>query len=283
MKIKKHYLLLLASLAWLIVGSNVLKIGLSEYTNYLALINYFLSLVVFCCFGLMFFKMSEKHYRHICNYQEEYQYFFHFFDLKAYIIMAFMMTMGIVLRKFELVPLRFIAVFYTGLGLGLTLAGICFLYYFFIEIKDKKKEGGFMKKYINYAFSYAVSAMIGGVFYREFTKLNGFVGKTTLGIVHVHLFVLGTILILLLGIFCALTNLEEIKQFKTFWRLYNLALPFMVIMFIVRGIVQVLGIELAKGPNAAISGIAGISHILVAIALVMLFMALKKVHFVNAN
>ena len=146
----------------------------------------------------------------------------------------------------------------------------------FIEIKDKKKEGGFMKKYINYAFSYAVSAMIGGVFYREFTKLNGFVGKTTLGIVHVHLFVLGTILILLLGIFCALTNLEEIKQFKTFWRLYNLALPFMVIMFIVRGIVQVLGIELAKGPNAAISGIAGISHIFVAIALVMLFVALKK-------
>lgn len=47
-----------------------------------------------------------------------------------------------------------------------------------------------MKKYINYAFSYAILAMVAGVFYREFTKLNGFMGKTALGVAHVHLFAL---------------------------------------------------------------------------------------------
>ena len=34
-----------------------------------------------------------------------------------------------------------------------------------------------MKKYINTAFIYAIAAMAGGVFYREFTKGNGFEGK----------------------------------------------------------------------------------------------------------
>lgn len=81
---------------------------------------------------------------------------------------------------------------------------------------------------------------------------------------------------MVLGLYCAKTNVEEIKQFKTFWRLFNLALPFMVIMFIVRGVVQVLGIELAKSQSDAISGIAGISHILIAISLVLLFLSLKK-------
>ena len=225
---------------------------------------------------MMFFKISKKHNVSIHNYKEEYHYFFHFFDLISFIIMVFMMGMGIVIRKFELVPLRFIAVFYTGLKAGLLLAGINFMYYFIQKINIDEQEGGFMKKYTNYAFSYAVLAMIAGVFYREFTKYNGFVGKTSLGVAHVHLFVLGTILILVLGLYCSKTDLESQKQFKTFWRLYNLALPFMVIMFIVRGVVQVLGVELAKGPNAAISGIAGISHIMMGVSIVLLFLAFKK-------
>ena len=48
-----------------------------------------------------------------------------------------------------------------------------------------------MKKYLNLSLGYAVAAMAGGVFYREFTKLNGFTGVTTLGKVHPHLFLLG--------------------------------------------------------------------------------------------
>ncbi|MEG1991497.1 MAG: DUF2871 family protein, partial [Christensenella sp.] len=31
-----------------------------------------------------------------------------------------------------------------------------------------------MKKYLNISLIYAIVAMAGGVFYREFTKLNGF-------------------------------------------------------------------------------------------------------------
>lgn len=48
--------------------------------------------------------------------------------------------------------------------------------------------------------------MAGGVFYREFTKLNGFSGRTSLGLAHTHHFVLGTLFFLVLAPFQ--------KQFK---------------------------------------------------------------------
>jgi hypothetical protein len=52
--------------------------------------------------------------------------------------MAFMMTMGISLRAFHLVPDIFIAVFYTGLGVSLLCAGILFLVQFYLNIKEEK-------------------------------------------------------------------------------------------------------------------------------------------------
>lgn len=55
-----------------------------------------------------------------------------------------------------------------------------------------------MKRYMNLTLLYAVLAMVGGVFYREFTKFNGFTNKTTLGVVHTHYFLLGMVFFLLL-------------------------------------------------------------------------------------
>lgn len=133
-----------------------------------------------------------------------------------------------------------------------------------------------MKKYINIAFVYGVFAMMSGVFYREFTKWNGYTGKTTLAFTHLHLFVLGSALFLLLALFSQITDLEQKKTFQYFLRLYNIALPFMIMMFFVRGIFQTLQIELSSGISAMISGIAGLSHIMMAIAVVLLFAALQK-------
>lgn len=134
-----------------------------------------------------------------------------------------------------------------------------------------------MKKYFNIAFIYAIAAIASGVFYREFTKFNGFTGKTTLSITHLHLFVLGTIMFLLIALLVERTKLEDQKSFKTFMKLYNIGLPFMIVMFYVRGIVQVLGTELSKGANASISGMAGIAHIIMTIAIVMFFITLRKI------
>lgn len=135
-----------------------------------------------------------------------------------------------------------------------------------------------MKKMLNTAMAYLVFGLAAGVFYREFTKWNGFTGKTTLGVVHTHLLVLGMLFFLLVALFGKQepTLLEE-KMFRRFYILYNVALPFLSCMMVVRGILQVQNAELTKSVNAMISGIAGISHILMAAALVMFFMVLKKV------
>lgn len=135
-----------------------------------------------------------------------------------------------------------------------------------------------MKKYVNISFNYAILAIASGVFYREFTKFNGFSGKTTLSITHLHFFVLGTMMFLLIALLCVQTNLEEQKSFQTFMKLYNIGLPFMVIMFYIRGITQVLDISLSTAFHASISGISGIAHIIMTISLVMFFISLKKVN-----
>lgn len=42
-----------------------------------------------------------------------------------------------------------------------------------------------MKRYINYSIVYAVLDLVGGVFYREFTKLNDYTAWNTLSVVQV--------------------------------------------------------------------------------------------------
>lgn len=133
-----------------------------------------------------------------------------------------------------------------------------------------------MKKYINIAFIYSIAAMVSGVFYREFTKFYSFSGKTTLAFTHLHFFVLGTVIFLIIAALTQITNLESQNSFKIFLKLYNIALPFMVIMFYVRGIFQVLQTQLSSGMSAAVSGVSGIAHILMAVSIVMLFSALRK-------
>lgn len=127
MKVKKNTLLLIAALVWTAAGWNVARIGILTYPRYLSITNIFLSILVFCIFQKFIFgRLVEKHTKRITEYQEDYKYFWNFFDLKAFILMAIMMSGGIFLRAARLVPERFIAVFYSGLGISLLLAGVLF-------------------------------------------------------------------------------------------------------------------------------------------------------------
>ena len=137
--VKKRTLLAVAGCVWLIAGINVARLGILSYGELpqVRALYMLLSLAVFCAFGLMFFKMSIKHTKRIQGYAEEFRPVWHFFDLKAYVIMAVMMGGGIWLRSSGLVPEVFIAVFYTGLGCALALAGILFWVKFFTFAKEQ--------------------------------------------------------------------------------------------------------------------------------------------------
>lgn len=124
-----------------------------------------------------------------------------------------------------------------------------------------------MKRYINTALLYAVLAMAGGVFYREFTKFNGFTAKTTLSVVHTHYFLLG------MAFFLLLLLLEKSFSFtgaKTGQVLvvYHIGLNLTAVMLVVRGVAQVL--------VPAISGIAGIGHLLLGVSMVLLLVQIRR-------
>lgn len=127
MKVKKKTLLLIACFVWTVAGFNILRIGLSAYSTHVSVLNLLLSILVFTVFQYFVFgRLVKKHTKRIMGYEEPYQFFLKFFDVKAFIIMAVMITGGIYIRTSELAPERFIAVFYTGLGASLLLAGILF-------------------------------------------------------------------------------------------------------------------------------------------------------------
>ena len=127
MKVNKKTLLLIACAVWSLAGFNILRIGILSYPPYLSVMNILLSIVVFTVFQYFIFgRLVKKHTDRIQNYEEERHFFMKFFDVKSFIIMAIMMSGGIYLRASSLAPERFIAVFYTGLGSSLLLAGILF-------------------------------------------------------------------------------------------------------------------------------------------------------------
>ena len=131
-----------------------------------------------------------------------------------------------------------------------------------------------MKRYMNTALLYAVFAMAGGVFYREFTKFNGFTGKTTLSVVHTHYFLLGMVFFLLLLLLEKNFSFTGAKTGRVL-AAYHIGLNLTAVMFVVRGLTQVLAPALSRGMDAAISGMAGIGHILLGVSLVLLLLQIR--------
>ena len=132
-----------------------------------------------------------------------------------------------------------------------------------------------MKKYANSALIYAIAAMVFGVFYREFTKFMGFTGESALSVMHTHYFMLGMVMFLLMLLLekqFALTNGKTGRVLLV----YHAGLNLTGVMFLIRGVTQVLGTPLSSGMNAAISGMAGIGHILLGVSMVLLLEQIKK-------
>lgn len=131
-----------------------------------------------------------------------------------------------------------------------------------------------MKRYANAALLYALFAMVGGVFYREFTKFSGFAEKTALSVVHTHYFLLGMVFFLLLLLLEKSFSFTGAKTGRVL-AVYHIGLNLTGVMLWVRGVAQVLALPLSSGMSAAISGVAGIGHILLGVSLVLLLVQVK--------
>lgn len=113
-----------------------------------------------------------------------------------------------------------------------------------------------------------------GAFYREFTKFNDFTGQTVLSSVHPHVLVLGAIFLLIVLLLEKSFELTKNKKFNKFFITYNIGLLLSVIMMVVRGCVEVLNLQISKGIDFSISGIAGLGHIIITIGYILFFQVL---------
>ncbi len=127
--VNKRTLLFIAGSVWLIAGVNILRIGI---ITWLSDSQYWLFKVVeattifLLFFILVFKKLFDKHTKRI-EQKKGKSHPLSFFDKKGWLIMGFMILLGIVIRRFQLLPNSFIAVFYTGLSSALIITGLLFL------------------------------------------------------------------------------------------------------------------------------------------------------------
>ena len=131
MKIKTKHLLAINGLLWTAIGTKITVTGVSHYLmvdrpQYL-LWMIPLSILVFVGFYMMFTGVVRKYSARIMSMTAEKTSIFRTFSLKGYLIIAFMISLGIGLKHIPGIPSNFFAWFYCGLGPGLLSAGLRFL------------------------------------------------------------------------------------------------------------------------------------------------------------
>ncbi|WP_321028864.1 hypothetical protein VCM39_14720 [Bacteroides sp. CG01] len=130
--VNRQVLLITAGIVWIVAGANILRIGIVTWLNDS---QYWLfkmgeATVVFLLFFILIFRrLYYKHTERITQKKQEKNCPFSFFDVKSWIVMIFMISLGISIRSLHLLPTSFISVFYTGLSLALIATGVLFIRY----------------------------------------------------------------------------------------------------------------------------------------------------------
>ncbi|MGL4331696.1 MAG: hypothetical protein ACRCSR_02680 [Bacteroidales bacterium] len=134
MKVKKNILYLLAGLFWLIAGVNVVRIGVDVMHDPESRLFVFLTLILiifFLFFQFIFARIVRENVSRIEQLDDDRVHIWLFMDKKGYIIMSFMITLGVTVRYLNLLPDFFISFFYIGLGGALTLTAFKYIPHYF--------------------------------------------------------------------------------------------------------------------------------------------------------
>lgn len=127
------------------------------------------------------------------------------------------------------------------------------------------------------AAAWTAIGLLGGLFYREFTKFNDWTYPrfTQLSTVHTHALALGALIFLIVLVLERTFKLSQAsKDLSRFVMVWNISLSLTVGMQLIKGCLQVLGNPIAD--HAAIAGMSGLGHIGLTIGFGLLFHGLGK-------
>ena len=108
-------------------------------------INYLIGVAGFIPFFMLVFrKVSLRYINRIKNLPQRRPCMFAFFDLRGYILMSFMITMGIMVSHWKLIPELYKGTFFISLGLSLLASSIFYIVegvnFVIQQQKDKKEQ-----------------------------------------------------------------------------------------------------------------------------------------------
>ncbi|REI11575.1 DUF2871 domain-containing protein [Staphylococcus felis] len=128
-------------------------------------------------------------------------------------------------------------------------------------------------KRILYAFMvYTMLGLFSGFLYRELTLHYHYTGETQMSVLHTHLLTLGMFMFLILIPIEKLFKLSSYYLFNWFFIIYNLGVIITVGMQFAKGFTQISG----QGNAAALSGFAGIGHVIITAGFILLFFLLRQ-------
>lgn len=130
-RVPKRSLLVIAAFAWIIAGSMLLRRGylLSGNIRHSHWLSIFISIIAGGLFYLILFrKISYGHVNRIMSLESERPSIFSFFSLRSYILMTFMISGGIFLRKSGVVFPGTLSLLYITMGVPLFISSLRFFY-----------------------------------------------------------------------------------------------------------------------------------------------------------
>ena len=129
--VPRQVLVILGAALWGFAAYRILKLSYIKIEGNArnSLLNYFIGVLGFIPFyWFVFRKVSKRYIMRIINLESDRPCVFAFFDFRGYILMSLMISMGIFISRWPLIPDLYKGTFFVSLGLSLLASAIYYLY-----------------------------------------------------------------------------------------------------------------------------------------------------------
>lgn len=128
--VPKPVLIALGAALWGFAAYRILSLGFIFIERHALhhFLNYLIGVAGFVPFFLLVFrKVSRRYINRIKNLPQRRPCMFAFFDLRGYILMTFMITMGIAISHWKVIPELYKGTFFISLGLSLLASSLFYI------------------------------------------------------------------------------------------------------------------------------------------------------------